>query len=73
MKAIARNIREAISKYAVSDGPGHVDPMYAFEVDGFGGRSLVDAANIPSLLSAPFLGYLDAEDAIYQNTRASLP
>ncbi|KAL1890663.1 hypothetical protein Cpir12675_005295 [Ceratocystis pirilliformis] len=69
MEAMTRNIREAISKHAVIDGPGHVGPMYAFEVHGFGGRNLMDDANIPSLLPAPFLGYLNAEDAVHQNTR----
>ncbi|PHH49840.1 Meiotically up-regulated protein 157 [Ceratocystis fimbriata CBS 114723] len=69
MEAMAHNIREAISKHAVIEGPGNAGPMYAFEVDGFGGRNLMDDANIPSLLSAPFLGYLDAEDTVYQNTR----
>ncbi|KAL5606764.1 uncharacterized protein BROUX77_003957 [Berkeleyomyces rouxiae] len=69
IETMAHNIREAISKNAVIEGPGNTGPMYAFEVDGFGGRNLMDDANIPSLLSAPFLGYLDADDAVYQNTR----
>ena len=31
---------------------------------------MMDAANIPSLISAPWLGYCDAEDETYLNTRA---
>jgi meiotically up-regulated gene 157 (Mug157) protein len=29
----------------------------------------MDDANIPSLLSLPYLGYLSSDDTIYQNTR----
>ena len=53
--------------------------MFAYEVDGFGSAYFMDDANIPSLLSLPYLGfdlerfslvgYIRKEDPIYQNTR----
>ena len=43
--------------------------MYAYETDGFGNYNLMDDANSPSLLAIPYLGYCDASDPIYQNTR----
>ncbi|MGZ3551857.1 MAG: glycoside hydrolase family 125 protein, partial [Vulcanimicrobiaceae bacterium] len=46
--------------------------MYAYEVDGLGHAVLTDDANIPSLLSAPYLGYTTANDRYYLNTRAYL-
>lgn len=30
----------------------------------------MDDANVPSLLSIPYLGFADANDEIYKNTRA---
>ena len=37
--------------------------------DGLGHHNLMDDANVPSLLSLPYLGYCSAEDEKYINTR----
>nr|WP_309738306.1 glycoside hydrolase family 125 protein [Paenibacillus sp. SORGH_AS_0338] len=44
--------------------------IYAYETDGQGNHNLMDDANVPSLLSIPYLGYRAVEDKVYQNTRA---
>jgi meiotically up-regulated gene 157 (Mug157) protein len=46
--------------------------IYAYEVDGLGHAILSDDANIPSLLSAPYIGYGTVNDRYYLNTRAFL-
>ena len=43
--------------------------IYAYEVDGLGHAILTDDANIPSLLSAPYIGYTQPGDRYYENTR----
>ncbi len=43
--------------------------IYAYETDGFGNYNLMDDANVPSLLSIPYLGYASKDDPIYLNTR----
>ncbi|SPN96658.1 related to Meiotically up-regulated gene 157 protein [Cephalotrichum gorgonifer] len=68
MRDLAASIRAGIEEHAVVEGPGG-KKIYAYEVDGFGGRNLMDDANVPSLLSAPFIGYLDAGNEVYRNTR----
>jgi meiotically up-regulated gene 157 (Mug157) protein len=68
MTSMSNNLRDAITKHGIVNSASY-GQVYAFEVDGFGSQNIMDDANIPSLLSAPFLGYLDANDSIYQNTR----
>ena len=46
--------------------------IYAYETDGRGNFNLMDDANVPSLLSIPYMGYAAANDPIYQNTRRFL-
>jgi len=46
--------------------------IYAYEVDGLGHAILTDDASVPSLLSAPYIGYTTTNDRYYLNTRAFL-
>ncbi|ORY19025.1 hypothetical protein BCR34DRAFT_260384 [Clohesyomyces aquaticus] len=43
--------------------------VFAFEVDGFGSSILMDDANLPSLLALPLLGFVNADNEVYKNTR----
>ncbi|KIW21564.1 hypothetical protein PV08_02144 [Exophiala spinifera] len=61
-------IKDGIYKHAVVSHP-EFGQVFAYEVDGYGGRLLMDDANIPSLLALPLLGFVDKDDEIYQNTR----
>jgi meiotically up-regulated gene 157 (Mug157) protein len=65
---LASEVETALKKYAVYNHP-EFGKIYAFEVDGFGNQSLMDDANVPSLLAMPYLGDVDVNDPIYQNTR----
>ena len=67
-KALADEVETALKKYATYNHP-EFGTIYAFEVDGFGNHLLMDDANVPSLLAMAYLGDVDINDPIYQNTR----
>lgn len=67
-RALADEVEHALKEYAVVDHPKY-GKIYAFEVDGFGNRLLMDDANVPSLLAMGYLGDVPLDDPIYQNTR----
>ena len=66
--ALANKVEAALKQHAVCEHP-EFGMIYAFEVDGFGSRMLMDDANVPSLLAMPYLGDVDGDDPVYQNTR----
>lgn len=67
-RALADEVEAALKKYAVVNHP-EFGQIYAFEVDGFGNYFLMDDANVPSLLAMGYLGDVDIDDPVYQNTR----
>ncbi|MBM7565134.1 glycoside hydrolase family 125 protein [Paenibacillus sacheonensis] len=66
---LAAEIEFGIETYGKVQHP-EFGTIYAYETDGFGNYNLMDDANVPSLLSIPYLGYRPSEDPIYRNTRA---
>lgn len=70
-RALREQIQAGLAQYAVIDHPDF-GPVYAYEVDGLGNAVFMDDANVPSLLSLPYLGCVPADDPVYQNTRRML-
>ena len=67
-RALAAQIEEAIKAYGIVEHPLY-GKMYAYETDGLGHYNLMDDANVPSLLSLPYLGYCSEDDLLYASTR----
>lgn len=65
---LAAQIDAGIRQYGIVEHD-EFGPIFAYEVDGLGSANLMDDANVPSLLSIPYLGYTDADHPIYTNTR----
>lgn len=70
-RLVAQEIRAALPEHGLINGPDGTR-IWAYEVDGLGGSVFMDDANVPSLLSLPYLECTDREDATYQATRAAV-
>jgi len=67
-EALAGEVETALQQYGLMhDAQGHT--FWAYEVDGYGNRLFMDDANVPSLLSLPYLGCCQRDDARYRATR----
>lgn len=66
--ALAGEVHAALLKYAIVDH-FQFGKVYAYEIDGYGSVLHMDDANVPSLISLPYIAGVNPEDEIYQNTR----
>ncbi|MDP4208328.1 MAG: glycoside hydrolase family 125 protein [Bacteroidota bacterium] len=71
LTTLASEVEQALRKHAVINHPDY-GKIYAYEVNGFGSFNLMDDANVPSLLSLPYLNAVPENDPVYQNTRKML-
>ncbi|KAJ7451490.1 Six-hairpin glycosidase-like protein [Mycena galericulata] len=62
----SKRVADAVWKHSL------VDNVFAYETNGYGGRYVMDDANVPSLLSLPYLGFLDKTHPAYLATRKVL-
>lgn len=65
---LAAEIDAGIRAFGIVNHPQFGD-IYAYETDGLGNYKLMDDANVPSLLSIPYLGYTGNDDPTYVRTR----
>jgi hypothetical protein len=64
---ISDEINSGIAKFGLVEFKGK--QIFAYECDGLGNYLLQDDANIPSLLSLPYLGVCSESDPVYLATR----
>lgn len=67
-RALGDGLLSGLERHARVNHP-RFGPMWAYEVDGLGHQLLMDDANIPSLLSLPYLGFCPPDHPCYRNTR----
>lgn len=70
MTKLADEIDNGIKEFGFMDS--EFGKIFAYEVDGLGNQIFMDDANVPSLLSLPYLGYVEKDDEIYLNTRKAV-
>jgi len=70
-KKLQTEIRAGIEEYGTTTNTAG-ERIYAYETDGLGNYLIMDDGNVPNLLSAPYLHYVDLDDSTYINTRKTI-
>lgn len=66
---LAAQVDRALVQYGRMRDPDG-QPVWAFEVDGFGGAIFMDDANVPSLSGLAYLGAVPRNDPVFRRTAA---
>ena len=67
---LSQTIRSAILEHAIINSTN--GPVCAYEIDGLGGINFMDDANIPSLMSLPYVDFLNNTDPVYVSTKNAI-
>jgi uncharacterized protein len=67
-QALAAEVETALSQYGKAQHAKYGE-IWAYEVDGYGNKLMMDDANAPGLLSLPYLGCCSIDDPLYHRTR----
>ena len=70
MKSLSEEIKLAILEFGVVEVDGK--EVFAYEVNGKGQSKTFDDANLPSLLSLPYLKFVEGTNKIYKHTRQNI-
>ena len=65
---LAGEVEVALKQHAIVQHQQY-GRIYAYEVNGFGSYNIMDDANVPNLLSLPYLNTVRVSDPVYLNTR----
>lgn len=68
--ALSEHVQAGILRYGIVYRADLGGWLYAYEVDGLGNALMMDDANIPNLLTLPYIGWCSAYDPKYLVTRA---
>ncbi|KAH8880258.1 hypothetical protein GQ53DRAFT_755240 [Thozetella sp. PMI_491] len=66
-RSFSKTIRNAIWNHTLTPSG-----IFAYETNGYGGQYIMDDANVPSLVSLPYIGFLDRSDETYIKTKKAL-
>jgi meiotically up-regulated gene 157 (Mug157) protein len=67
-QVLAAEVETALSRYGKTQHAKYGE-IWAYEVDGYGNKLMMDDANAPGLLSLPYLGCCSIDDPLYHRTR----
>lgn len=66
--SLSVEISSALKNNAFTEHPVY-GRIICYETDGYGNHLMMDDSNVPSLLAMPYLGCVERNDPVYENTR----